>query len=113
MENQVHKYDRKYGNLLDVSLHTKPSTIKAIEPLTGRAETFIIQTLRHEDGDHIFIERADEEGLIRIVLPPKVANLIVSQRDALTRRSRSRASKTAMANRMAAGEVINFKKKRA
>jgi hypothetical protein len=112
MENTVHKYDRKYGNLLDVSLSTKPSTIKIVEQLTGRSETFIIQTLRHEDGDYIFIECADEEGLTRLFLPPKVANIIASQRDALTKKSRSRASKIVMANRMASGEVLPFFKKR-
>jgi len=114
MDNQVHKYDRMYGNLLDVSLATKPSTVKVVQPLTGRAETFIVQTLRHADnGDYIFIECADENGLMRLALPPKVANALASQRDSLTKRRRSIASRTAMKNRMAAGEVINFKKRKA
>jgi hypothetical protein len=111
MDNQVHKYDRMYGSLIDVSLKTKPTTVKTIQPVTGRTETFIVQTLRHEDGDYIFLERADEEGLVRIVIPPKVANAIAAHREALTKRRRSIASRTTMANRMAAGEVINFKKK--
>lgn len=110
-DNQIHKYDRQYGSLIDVSIKTKPTTIKVVQPVTGRTETFIVQTLRHEDGDYIFLERADEEGLVRLALPPKVANAIASHRDALTKRSRSRAAKTVMANRIAAGEVIGFKKK--
>ena len=113
MDNQIHKYDRMYGNLLDVSLATKPSTVKVVQPLTGRAETFIIQTLRHADnGDFVFIECADENGLIRLALPPKVANAIASQRDSLTKRRRSIASRTAMKNRIASGEVISFKKRK-
>lgn len=111
--NQVHKYDRMYGNLLDVSIHTKPSTVKIVQPITGRAETFIVQTLRHEDnGDYIFVECADESGLMRLVLPPKVANAIAAQRDSLTKRRRSIASRAAMRNRMASGEVIGFKKRK-
>lgn len=113
MDNQVHKYDRIYGNLLDVSLHTKPSTVKVVQPLTGRAETFIVQTLRHEDnGDYIFIECADESGLVRLALPPKVANAIASQRESLTKRRRSIASRSAMKSRMAGGYKPTFAKKK-
>jgi hypothetical protein len=111
-ENTLHKYDRKYGNILDVSLKTKPSTIKIIEPLTGRTETFILQTLRHEGGNYTFIEIADEEGLTRIVLPPKVSRVLLEQNEALTKQSRSRAAKLKMADRIAAGEVINFQRKK-
>jgi predicted aspartyl protease len=112
MDNQIQKYDRIYGNLIDVSLSTKPSTVKVVQPLTARAETFIIQTVRHdENGDYIFVECADEGGLVRLVLPPKVANAIAAQRESLTKRRRSIASRAAMKQRMARGEVINFKKK--
>lgn len=110
-DNTIQKYDRMYGNLLDVSLHTKPSTVKVIQPLTGRAETFIIQTLRHEGGDYIFIECADENGLVRIVLPPKVSQAAASQREALTKKGRSNASKAAMRSRIANGYVPTFKKR--
>jgi hypothetical protein len=112
MDNQIQKYDRVYGNLIDISLSTKPSTVKVVQPLTARAETFIVQTLRHEEyGDYIFIECADENGLVRLALPPKVANAIAAQRESLTKRRRSIASRAAMKQRMDRGEVIGFKKK--
>lgn len=113
MENQIDKYDRQYGSLIDVSLHTKPTTVKVVQPLTGRTETFIVQTLRHENGDYVFLEHADEAGLDRLVLPPKVVNAIVAHRDSLTKRSRSRTARRVMAERMARGDVISFKKKKA
>lgn len=114
MDNQINKYDRMYGNLIDVSLSTKPSTVKVVQTLTGRAETFIIQTVRHEEnGDYIFVECADEGGLVRLVLPPKVSNAIASQREALTKRRRSIASRASMKSRMARGDVPTFKKKTA
>jgi hypothetical protein len=111
MDNQIHKYDRMYGSIIDVSISTKPSTVKVVQPITGRAETFIVQTARHEDyGDYIFVECADESGLVRLVLPPKVANAIASQRESLTKRRRSIASRASMRNRMASGEVLGFQK---
>lgn len=113
MDNQIHKYDRMYGSIIDVSISTKPSTIKVVQPVTGRAETFIIQTARHEEkGDYIFVECADEAGLVRLVLPPKVAAAIASQREALTKRRRSQASRAAIRARMASGEVLGFAKRK-
>ena len=110
-DNTVSKYDRLYGGLRDVSLFTKPSTIKLVQSLTGQSETYVVQTCRHEDGDYIFVERLDENGVVRLALPPKVASLIASHRDALTKRRRSISSRATMRARMDAGEVIGFKKK--
>lgn len=112
MDNQISKYDRLYGGLIDVSLHTKPSTVKVTQPITGQTETFIIQTVRHdENGDYIFIERADESGLVRMVLPPKVSTLIGSQKDSLNTKRRRIGAKKAMSTRIARGDVIDFKKR--
>ncbi len=113
-DNTINKYDRMYGGLVDISLFTTPSTIKNEQTLTGRSETFVIQTCRHEDfGDHIFIECMDENGVTRLALPPKVANVIAAQRESLTKRRRSISSRRAMKNRIAAGEIIGFKKRKA
>jgi hypothetical protein len=109
----ISKYDRVYGDLHDVSLSTKPSTIKAVQSLTGKSETFVVQTFRHEElGDYIFIECMDESGLTRLALPPKVAAAIANQRDSLTKRRRSISSKATMATRIASGWVPNFKKRK-
>jgi hypothetical protein len=108
------KYDRTYGGLHDISLSTKPTTIKNVQTLTGKSETFVVQTFRHEElGDYIFIEVMDENGLTRLALPPKVATAIASQRDSLTKRRRSISSKRVMRERMAEGWTPNFKKRKA
>ena len=113
-DSTISKYDRLYGGLMDVSLATKPSTVKTVQSITGKTETFVIQTCRHEDsGDYVFIEVMDESGVIRLALPPKVANLIASQREALTKRRRSISSRAVMKARMEAGEVIGFRRKTA
>lgn len=113
MENEaLSKYDRLYGGLHDVGLCSKPSTVKHVQTITGKSETFVVQTIRHhENGDYVFIECMDESGVVRIALPPRVANIIAAQRDALTKRRRSISSRLAMQARIDAGEVLGFAKK--
>jgi hypothetical protein len=104
-ESQIDNYDRTYGSLMDVSFRTKPSTIEYPEPVTGRVETYVIQTCRHaENGDYIFVKRMDGNGVVRLALPPDVARVIASQRDSLTKRRRSAVSKRVMRERMASGD---------
>lgn len=111
-EPQISKYDRQRAGLQDVALWAKPSTIQ-LQDFTGRAETFVVTTARYEDkGDYIFIERSDEE-LVRIYLPPKVADLIARQRASLTSRRRKISSKKTAAERIANGWKPSFKKKSA
>lgn len=112
--NQVAKYDRIRGALEGVALFCKQSTIRSIAQLTGRAETFVVETGRHADqGDYIFVECiAEDQTVTRLCLPPKVANAIASQRDALGSRRRSIVAKNNMKQRMAEGFVPNFKKKK-
>lgn len=113
-DNTITKYDRLYSDLHDVSrLYTRPSTVKNVQLLTGKAETFIVETVRHEErGDYIFIESMDETGLTRLALPPKVANAIASQRDSLTSRRRSIASRAIARARMDRGELPGFLRKK-
>lgn len=98
-DHQISKYDRLYGGLHEVTLHTKPSTIKNVQ-FTGRTSTYIVETKRSEDGDYIFVECMDETGVIRLALPPRVSNAIAAERDGLTRRRRSISSKAVMKKRM-------------
>lgn len=110
-DSSIHPYDRLLGGLdgLPDVVHTRPSTVRAIVPLLGQAQTWIIQTFRQADqGDTIFLEVVSAEGSIRIALPPKVAAAISRQRDSLTKQSRSRASKQVAQDRMARGEAPAF-----
>jgi hypothetical protein len=112
-DNTISKYDRIRGGLDGVALFTKPSTIRNIQSITGKAETFVVETARHEDlGDTIFVECVDETGVIRLALPPKVANVIAGQRDSLTTRRRSSAAKRNAQARKDRGELPGFLKKR-
>lgn len=114
-EQTTSKYDRLRGGLIGVALFTKPSTVRNSETISGKTETFIIETCRYEEkgGDFIFIECIDETGVVtRLALPPKAANAIQSQRDSLTTRRRRIAGRRVAAERMARGEVPGFLRKK-
>lgn len=104
-------FDRLIGNLHglpDVS-QTKPATVRAITPLLGNVETWIVSTVRQKDqGDYIFIESVSEAGSLRIVLPPAVSAVVARQRDALGTITRRKVGRRVMAERMAAGWVPSF-----
>lgn len=89
-ETTISKFDRVRGGLKDVALFTQPSTVQFLQPLTGKSETFIVETCRYPEhgGDYIFLQVVDENGTVRVSLPPRVANAIASQRDSLTTRRR-------------------------
>ena len=100
----IDKFDRALGGLLDGNnLHSKPTTIQEVQKITGESETFIIQTIRDEDGDHVALTYVDNDGVKRLILTPRVVNTIVRHRDALGARLRRNHSKAAMKARMAAG----------
>jgi hypothetical protein len=112
-DNTVSKYDRVRGGLEGVALFTKPSTVKNVQIITGKTETFVVETSRHEElGDTIFIECMDDLGVTRLALPPRVAAAIASQRDSLTTRRRSRAAKALAQARKDRGELPGFMKGR-
>jgi hypothetical protein len=113
LEVTVSKYDRVRGGLEGVALFTKPSTVRNTQIITGKTETFVVETARHSElGDTIFVECMDETGVTRLALPPKVANAIARQRESLTSRSRSRAAKEEAKRRQAEGHTP-FQKKSA
>lgn len=109
-DSTICKYDRLRGSLQEVAMFTRPSTIKNVQNLTGKAETFVVETCRYEElgGDFVFVECVDEAGVTRLALPPKVANAIASQRDALTSRRRSHAARKTARERMERGELPGF-----
>lgn len=111
----VDHFDRYYGALdgLPDTIKTGASTIISSTPLLGLTQTFIVQTVRQKDvGDSIFVQYVDGAGSKRLVIPPRVAEAIARQRDALTDKSRSKAAKALAQERKARGEVPGFLRQR-
>lgn len=108
LHSTVSEFDRLVGALegLPDVVHSKPTTIRAMLPLIGIARSFIVQTYRQRDkGDTIFLETVGgEERSIRLAIPPQVAEAIARQRESLGVKSRSKAAKAVMADRVARGE---------
>jgi hypothetical protein len=110
-DNTISKYDRLRGGLDGHGLFTKVSTIQNVQQLTGKAETFTVETCRFDElgGDFIFVQCIDENQMVtRLALPPRVANAIASQRDSLTARRRSLAGKAQAKARKDRGELPGF-----
>lgn len=112
------RFDRMLGALFGLPdvLSTPPTTVRAVTPMIGSAQTFIIQTYRQRDGDKsgdtVFLEHVDERGSTRLVIPPAVTKVIARQRDALTDRSRRRGAQAAADDRKSRGIQPAFLKAR-
>jgi hypothetical protein len=122
--DQIDRFDLALGNLagLPDGFQTKPATIQVIVPVVGRAETFIIQTIRHEvgkkkpktaheDGEPIFgftqfLQITSARGVTRVVIPPEVSDRLASQRESLVSRVRTRAARQAVQTRKDRGDVL-------
>lgn len=115
---QIDRFDAALGNLtgLPGGLETKPSTIQVVIPVVGKAETFIIQTIRHEvgktkDDEPVFgftqfLQVATSKGVVRVVLPPEVSDKLAAQREALAGRVRKAAARKAVQTRKDRGDVL-------
>jgi hypothetical protein len=104
-------FDRLLGGLqrLPDVVHTKPATIRAMVPILGSAQTFIVQTYRQrEQGDTIFLDCVSADGSLRLAIPPKIADAIARQREALTDKARSKAAKAIAQERKERGEKLAF-----
>lgn len=105
------QFDRLIGALhgLPDVVASRPSTIRTMVPLLGNSQTFIVQTYRQRDhGDTIFVEFVGAGGSTRMVIPPKVAEAIARQRDAVTTIARRKAAKAVAQERKDRGEVPGF-----
>lgn len=109
------KFDRLMGALIglpDVTC-TKPSVIETLHPILGQTQTVIVRTFRQREiGDTIFLQVIDDQGSVRIHLPPAAAEAIARQRDALSTKNRRKAGKEQAQARKARGELPGFMKGR-
>lgn len=113
----ISKFDRQVAGLKGGNnIETRPTTIETVA-LTGEAETFFVQTIRAEErrtviegleekvsvkvGYYIILKYMDKDGNKRIVLPPRVSDAMMRQRESLGKQAKSSKSKAAMKQRMA------------
>jgi hypothetical protein len=113
-------YDRMLASLLgrpDV-VSTKATLRETVPPLgIGGVSTFTVRTFRVQEDDRgsrdvIFLQCFDAQGATRLVLPSEIADDIARQREALSAKTRSKASRKQAADRKARGEAPAFLKGR-
>lgn len=69
----------------------RPTSVTSILPIVGNSQTYVVQTYKDDDeGFYVFLQMVDAEGRARIAIPPKVAQAIYRQRDALVKAGRKR-----------------------
>jgi hypothetical protein len=79
---------RSMNGLPDV-LTTKATTVRSLSSVLELSQTLNVQTYRQKDeGDTIFIEYNGVGGCLRLAMPQAVSEVIASQREALTSKSK-------------------------
>lgn len=111
------KFDRALGELTGLPdvRKCKETTIRSALPIVGDSQTFVIQTVRRlgdgpEAGYYVFVEHFEAGSFTRLVIPPKVADAIDRQRQALSDRVRRESAKRVAQDRKARGELPGFMK---
>lgn len=91
--------------------HTQPTVVQAID-FYGNTTSFMIQTVRTDEGVTAFVTQVNASGSQRSILPQNVLAVIDRQRAAITTKLRRRHGKRIAEERMAAGHAPGFMKKR-
>jgi hypothetical protein len=120
----IDTYDRLLAGLgLPGVSSTKATTITNIVQITGMSQTFIVRTYRRQseqsqDGKvkaaefTVFLQYVEGARAVKLALPAKVADVILRQRESLTKQAISRRAKAQAQARKDAGHVFDFGGKR-
>ena len=91
--------------------HTQPSVVQHID-FYGNTTSYMIQTVRTDEGVTSFVTQVNAQGSVRYVLPQSVLAVLDRQRDALTTKIRRRHGKRIAEERKAQGLKPGFMKKK-
>jgi hypothetical protein len=87
--------------------HTQPTVVQAID-FYGNTTSYMVQTVRTEEGPTAFVTQVNAAGSVRYILPASVLKLVDRQRDAITVQIRKRHGKRLAEERAANGVVTVF-----
>ena len=80
--------------------HTNPVIVQARD-FYGNVTQFIVQTVKHSEGNTVFVTQVNAAGSARFILPPEVIKTMQRQQDSVTMMVRKRHG-TRLAERMVA-----------
>lgn len=89
--------------------HTQPCAVQSID-FYGNTTSFMIQTVRTDEGVTAFVTQVNAHGSVRYILPQNVLAAIDRQRAALTTKIRRRHGRRIAEERKAAGLQPGFMK---
>ena len=87
--------------------HTQPTVVQAID-FYGNTTSYMVQTVKTEEGPTSFVTQVNAAGSVRYILPPAVLRLIDRQRDTTTLQIRRRHGKRLAEERAATGQAMTF-----
>lgn len=104
-------FDRLLSSMIGLpnGAHTSPSVVQHID-FYGNATSYMIQTVRSEEGVVAFITQVTASGSVRYMLPQAVLQVIDRQRDSVTTQLRRRHGRRIAEERAAAGHEPGFMK---
>jgi len=91
--------------------HTQPTVTQHID-FYGNTTSYMVQTVRTDEGVTSFVTLVNAQGSVRTILPQSVLNVIDRQRAAITTKLRRRHGKRLAEERAAAGIQPGFMKKK-
>ena len=106
-------FDKLLSSLIGLpnGAHTQPTVIQSID-FYGNTTSFMIQTVRTDEGVTAFVTQVNAQGSVRTILPQNVLNTIDRQRAAITTKLRRRHGRRLAEERAAAGIKPGFMKKK-
>jgi len=106
-------FDRLLSDMIGLpnGAHTQPSVIQAID-FYGNTTSYMIQTVRSEEGITCFVTQVNAAGSVRYILPERVLATLDRQRAAITTKIRRRHGQRIAEERKAAGIQPGFLKKK-
>ena len=122
MEQQPHKvtatrptdaFDLLLSSMIGLpnGAHTQPTVVQAMD-FYGNVTSYMIQTVRTEEGVTAFVTQVNAQGSVRYILPLAVLSVIDRQRGAITTKLRRRHGRRLAEERKAAGIQPAFMKRR-
>jgi hypothetical protein len=87
-------FDQALSRLIDLPNggHTNATAVQAVD-FYGNVTAFMIQTVRTELGDTIFVTQVNAAGSARYIIPPEVLRVVDRQREAVLAQVRRRHGK--------------------
>jgi hypothetical protein len=91
--------------------HCSPTVVQSID-FYGNTTSYMIQTVRTDEGVTSFVTQVNAQGSQRYILPTTVLAVIDRQRDSITTQLRRRHGKRIAEDRKARGIAPGFMKKK-